>query len=106
MLIRQILATLLLLSLSIGSSPVAVVWLFGDDTSHQHSSDQPLSVVEEETEKQNSEWDGYQVLDSGLFTTAVEQIPPLSLVRYDGSHWSTQPLLTGPDHSRAPPVRA
>lgn len=106
MLIRQILATLLLLSLSIGTSPFASILLSGDNDSGQHSSDQPLTDGEEENEKSKSECDELEVLFCGLLTARIEQLTSWSSLRFDGPNCFSQPLLTGPDHSRAPPARA
>jgi hypothetical protein len=106
MLIRQILAALLLLTLSIGSSPAALVLLHGDDDSNQHSSGQPLKDSEEENEESESEWDQVEVLYSGLFATDVEHLPVVYIARYDELSSFTQLVLSSPDHSRAPPARA
>lgn len=106
MLIRALLVTLLLLTLSIGSQPAAVVWLSGDEDSNQHSSDQPFKDCEEEIEKSKAEWDQLEVLCGGLFATDVEHLPAPFTLRYDQPDCFVPLVLSSPDHSRAPPARA
>lgn len=104
MLNRQLLVTLLLLSLTFGSTPAASLLLSVDGDATQHSSDQPLKDCEEENEKSKSEWDELEVLFCGLFSEDLEQLPRIQTDRNDEPICLPQPVLSGPDHSRAPPA--
>lgn len=105
MLIRHSLVTLLLVTLILGSTPAASVLLASSDDATRHSSDQPLKDGDEQNEESKAEQDQVEVLFCGFYLTELEQPPVVHVNRHDEAVCLSEPVLSGPDHSRAPPAR-
>jgi|GEM_PF-1935172 hypothetical protein len=98
-----IILTLLFAILS-GSSPVSAFLLSGDDDPSHHHSEQPFDESEEEKKESNTEFEELELADSGFVENLICHFPLTHSVRHDEPIHLSQPVLTGPDHSRAPPA--
>ncbi|MBD3671971.1 MAG: hypothetical protein HUJ26_00470 [Planctomycetaceae bacterium] len=94
----------LLIAILSGASPVSAFLLDNDDDLSHHHSEQPFDESEEEKEESKSELEELELIDSGLVCQPSLQIPEITTVRHDEPIHLPQPILTGPDHSRAPPA--
>ena len=104
MLFRYGIILSLLFAILSGTSPVSAYLLPKDDDPSHHHSELPFDESEEEKEESKSELEELELIDSGLVSHPSLQLPEISTVRHDEPIHLSQPVLTGPDHSRAPPA--
>lgn len=104
MLFRYGIILTLLFAILSGASPVSAYLLSNDKDPSHHQSEQPFEDSEEEKEQSKSELEELELIDSGLVSHPSLEIPVLRSIRHDEPIHLSQPVLTGPDHSRAPPA--